>query len=185
MATTTRRRMTVADLEREGAPEGRWELINGELVEMSAAGEDHGAFGATIIGHLFAFVVPRRLGRIFNAATGFVITEGPPMVRMPDVSFVRVGRLPADRERSRFVRVMPDLAVEIISQLDRTGDVLAKAMLWLEAGVRILWLVDPDARTVTVMEPGRPLRKLTVAQTLDGGEVLPGFLLPVADIFSD
>ncbi len=183
MATTTRL-MTVEDLERDGAPEGRWELINGELVEMAPASEDHGAYGAAIIVFVGSYVVGQKLGRIYNSETGFVVSGDSPMVRMPDVAFVHYDHLPADRDRSRLVRAAPDFAVEVISPSDRPGAVLAKVMMWLDAGVRLVWLVDPELRTVTVFAPEAPPRTHTIDQTLDGGDVLPGFTLPVRGIFS-
>lgn len=182
--TATTALMTVEALEQNGAPDGRWELINGELVEMSPAGDDHGAYGAAIIIHLGGYVFSRRLGRVYNADTGFVIPGDSPAVRMPDVAFVRADRLPADRDRTRFVRVVPDFAVEVISPSESGGEVLAKVVMWLEAGVRLLWLVDPAAKTVLVFAAGQAPRALTIEHTLDGGDVLPGFELPVRDIFA-
>lgn len=182
--TATTRLMTVEDLERTGAPEGRWELINGELVEMSPAGEDHGAYGVAVSSPLFGYVFSRRLGRVYGPDTGIVIADDPPMVRVPDVAFVRADRLPADRDRTRFLRVVPDLVVEVISPAESGSEVLAKAMMWLAAGVELLWLVDPATRTVTIFAAGQPPRLLTSDDTLDGAEVVPGFQLPVRDIFA-
>jgi Uma2 family endonuclease len=182
--TATTRMMTVDELERNGAPEGRWELINGELVEMSPAGEDHGAYGVAVSSPLYGYVVSYRLGRVYGPDTGFVIRDDPPTVRVPDVAFVRADRLAADRDRSRFLRVVPDLAVEVISPSESGSEVLAKAMIWLAAGVKLLWLVDPATRTVTIFAAGQAPRGLSIDDTLDGGEVLPGFPLAVRDIFA-
>ena len=174
---------TVEDLERNGAPEGRWELINGELVEMSPGSEDHGAYGLVVGSALLTFTAPRGLGRTFGANTGFVISDDPPTVRVPDAAFVRAERLPGDRDRRRFLRVMPDIAVEVISPSDRPGEVIAKVALWLNAGVTLVWLVDPEMETVTVFERGKAPLLLTADQTLTGGDILPGFELPVRSIF--
>ena len=182
MATTIAPR-TIDDLERDGAPEGRWELINGELVELSPGSEDHGAYGVAVIVHLGSHVYSRRLGRVFGADTGFVISDDPPTVRVPDAAFVLAERLPRDRDRRRFLRVLPDIAVEVISPSDRPGDVIAKVALWLNAGVPLVWLVDPEMETVTVFERGKAPLLLTVDQTLTGGDILPGFELPVQAIF--
>lgn len=183
MATTTRY-MTVDELERDGTPEGRWELINGELAAMTPGGEDHGLFGLAVASSLYTHVVPPRLGRAFGADTGFVLSADPPVVRVPDAAFVRAERLPANRDRNRFLRVVPDIVAEVVSPNDRPGEVLAKVSLWLEAGTELVWLIDPDREIVTVFGRDRDPRSLTVDQTLDGGDVLPGFTLPVRDIFA-
>lgn len=182
--TTTTPSITIDELERHGGPEGRWELIDGELVEMSPAGEDHGAYGVAVSGYLFGYVISHRLGRVFGPDTGFVTSDDPPTVRVPDVAFVRADRLAADRDQSRFLRVAPDLAVEIISPSESGSEVLAKAMMWLAAGVKLLWLVDPATRTVTVFAAGQAPWVLTEEDSLDGGDVVPGFKLPVRDIFA-
>lgn len=106
------------------------------------------------------------------------------MVRLPDVGFIRADRLPADRDRRRFLRVVPDLMVEIISPNDRNVDVIARGVMWIEAGVTLFWLVDPDAETVTVFDRGRVPRALTMEQTLDVGKTVPGFEFPVRGVCS-
>ena len=182
MATT--RLTTVEELERDGTPEGRYELIDGELVEMSPAGGDSSTVGATVLAYLDNHVRPRRLGKVYNADGGFVLFPGRNLVRAADVAFVRADRLPPPPERRGFPRLAPDLVVEVISPTDRLSDVLATVAMWLEAGVRLLWLVDPDRRTVAVHEPGRGPRVLGEGEELDGGEVLPDFRVAVAELFA-
>ncbi|MDQ3695447.1 MAG: Uma2 family endonuclease [Chloroflexota bacterium] len=184
MVTTTHQ-WTIEELERGGAPEGRWELIAGELVEMAPAGERHGRIGAMAIYRISAHVIPRRLGSVFNADTGFVVSTEPEMVRVPDVAFVRRERLATDRDERRFFRGAPDLAVEVVSPGDSPTEVVAKAAMWINAGATLVWLADPDTRRVTVFERGQTPRILTAAETLDGGAAVPGLQLPVADLFAD
>ncbi|MDQ3412901.1 MAG: Uma2 family endonuclease [Chloroflexota bacterium] len=184
MATITRR-MTVAELERDGAPEGCWELIDGELVEMPPAGEEHGHTWGAIYAHIWNYVIPLRLGRVFGADTGFAVSLDRQMVRVPDAGFVRAERLDPDRDRKRFLRVPPDLAVEVVSPGDRMSEAVAKAAMWLDAGSTIVWVVDPAAETVTVFRQELAPRIYRRDDTLDGGEVLPGFALAVRDIFAD
>lgn len=184
MATTTQL-WTIERLERDGAPEGRWELIDGELVEMAPAGERHGYINAMAIYRINAHVIPRRLGRVFSSDTGFVVSTNPELVRVPDVAFVRRERLAADRDERRFFQGAPDLVVEVISPNDQSGDVIAKAVMWLNAGATLVWLADPDSRRVTVFERGQTPRVLTTAETLDGGAAVPGLRLPVAELFAD
>ena len=180
---TTSQLMTIEELERTGGPEGRWELINGALITMPPAGETHGRVGGSLHVHLGAYVLPRNLGYVYLSETGYVLSENPPTVRMPDVSFIRAERLPAPGDRDGFIRIAPDLVAEVISPSDRMADVLAKVGLWLEFGVPLVLLIAPISRTVTVFRPDREPRTLTVDQTLEGEEVVPGFTLPVRDIF--
>ena len=183
MVTTTRR-MTVAELEREGAPEGRWELINGELVEMAAAGGRHGRVSVNLVLSVGSFVKTHRLGYVYDSSTGFVISEDPPTVRVPDVSFVRSERLPADFDDGGFLRVVPDLVIEVVSPFDRAVEVLAKVVMWLEAGAAAVWVVDAVAETITVYTSDAQPTVLSNDDVLDGGSILPGFAMPVREIFA-
>jgi Uma2 family endonuclease len=181
MATT--RLWTAEDLEREGAPEGRYELIDGELVEMPPSGGEASSVGTMVIYHLVSHVVPRKLGKIYGADGGFVIFPGRDLMRVPDVAFVSADRLPPPAEHRGFLRLAPDLVVEVVSPSDRMTDVMAKVAMWLEAGVGLVWVVEPDERVVTVVGPDRTPRRLGVGDELDGGEVLPDFRVAVAELF--
>jgi Uma2 family endonuclease len=183
MATTTAsRRMTVEELEQTPL-EGRYELIDGELVEMSPSGDRASSTAATVTIHLGNHVLPRRLGRIYGADAGFVLFPDRVLVRVPDVSFVRAERLPSEADRDRFARLAPDLAVEVVSPTDRMTDVVAKVMMYQDAGVPLVWVIDPRERWVMVYEGDRPIRLLREGEELDGGNVLPEFRVPVADLF--
>ncbi len=181
MVTTTR--LTIEEFETLPL-EGRWELIDGEPVEMSPSADESSSIAATIIYLLAAFIRPKGLGRLYGADGGFVLFPGRPTVRVPDVAFVLADRAPQGKARKSFPRLAPDLVVEVLSSSDRTSDVVAKLEMYQEAGVRLIWLVDPDAVTVTVIAAGQPTRVLQASDTLDGGDVLPGFSVPVAEIFS-
>lgn len=181
---TTSQLMSIEELERTGGPEGRWELINGELVAMAAAGGEHGRVNGTIHSHLGSFALAGGLGYVYSSETGFVLAENPPTVRAPDLSFIRTERLPDETAEVGFLRVSPDLVVEVISPTDRIAEVLIKVGQWLAFGVPMIWLVALKARTVTVYRPDREPRTLTVDQVLDGEEVVPGFTLPVREIFA-
>jgi Uma2 family endonuclease len=181
MATT--KLWTVEELEREGAPEGRWELIDGELVEMSPSGGRASKIGVRTARLLGNHVEPRALGEIFGADGGFVLFPGRDLLRVADVAFVRAERLPAPEDQFGFLRLAPDLVVEVVSPYDRPGEVAAKTAMWLDAGVRLVWIVDPGARTVTVHALDRPLRTLRDGDDLDGGNVLPDFRVAVAELF--
>jgi Uma2 family endonuclease len=176
--------MTVAELERDGPPEGRWELTDGELAEMAAAGRGHGRQSIRLASWLSVCVEPYRLGVVYDSSTGFVISEDPPTVRVPDVGFVRTERLPANFDDGAFLRVVPDLVIDVTSPHDRPVEVLAKVVMWLEAGVAMVWVVNSAAESVTVYTSTTDPRVLSGDDVLDGGEILLGFTLPVREIFA-
>lgn len=181
MATT--RLITAEDLYDMEDHGGRHELIEGELRKMAPTGEEHGEISALIAGFLIWHVRQHRLGTVYAAETGFVIARDPDVVLAPDASFVRAGRLSTDRDRRRYVEAPPDLAVEVNSPSDNANDVLNKVKLYLEAGVAMIWVVDPRHKTVTEYAPGQPPKFLSVEDELDGGDVVPGFTLHVAELF--
>jgi Uma2 family endonuclease len=181
MATT--RLWTVEELEREGAPEGRWELIDGELVEMSPSGRRATRIGVRFARFLGNHVDPLGLGEVYGADGGFVMFPGRELLRVPDAAFVRAERL-VGQDEERFLRLAPDLVVEVISPGDRDAEVAAKVEMWLDAGVRLVWVADPPARTVTIHVPGVEPRVLREGDELDGGVVLPGFRVAVAELFA-
>jgi Uma2 family endonuclease len=161
----------------------RVELIAGELIEMPAAGGRHGYLGSRFVAHLTFFVEDRQLGRVYEGQTGFVVIESPRTIVRPDVSFVQQDRVPPPEEEIGPLRLAPDLAVEIRSPSDSRREVALRAAFLLAVGVRMVWVADPDDLTVTVYRLGREPRVLTLADTLDGEDVLPGFSLPLAAIF--
>jgi Uma2 family endonuclease len=163
------------------APElGRCELIEGELIMMSPAGSRHGAIAAKMAHLLLDFVEKRTVGVILGA-TGFRIASDPDTVRAPDVAFIRedriVGELPVG-----FFPGAPNLAVEVLSPDDRASEVLAKVENWLDAGSEAVWVVDPKTRTIAVYRAGGKATILKATDTLDGGDLLPGLQIPVAQV---
>ncbi|MDP9363937.1 MAG: Uma2 family endonuclease [Chloroflexota bacterium] len=114
---------------------------------------------------------------------GLFLAHEPDTVVAPDVAFVRAERLPSPSERRGFSPVVPDLAVEVVSPSDRQAKVDEKVALYLAAGVPLLWVAYPRRRVVRVHRPGREPVELGEGDVLDGEDVLPGFRLPVADVF--
>ncbi len=176
--------VTAEELERMGSPDFGYELVRGELVPVTPAGREHGALTAFLIAELSLFVRPRALGRVYNEL-GFRLFTNPDTVRAPDVSFVSRDRELAFKGRRGFVTGFPDLAVEIVSFDKTVAEVSAKAAEYLEAGTPLVWVVDPDSRRVMVHRPGHGVTTLSVADTLDGGDVLPGFRLPLSRLFAE
>jgi Uma2 family endonuclease len=178
------RHFTVEEFETM-ALEGQWELIDGELVEMSPVAEESSNISATIVVLVGQHVRSNRLGRVYTAEGGFVLFPDRDTVRAPDAAFVRAERVPRGEGRKHFSRLAPDLVVEVLSPSDRPGEVVAKLDMYREAGVPLIWLVDPDQMTVTVIATGMSTKVLETEDTLDGGDVLPGFAVKVAEIFAD
>lgn len=170
--------------ELEAMPDSeRLELIDGEVREVPAAGAGHGVIGGRLIYHLQSFASTFRGGEVFNSETGYIVARNPDSVLMPDVGFVSAMRLPGGEMWTGFVPFAPDLAVEIESPSNTQSELLRKVALYLQGGTRLVWLGRPSQRTVTVFRPDAPERILNEDDTLDGDNVLPGFTLPLADLF--
>src|SRR5687768_11750627 len=128
--------MTAEDLAQLPVDGHHYELVRGALVEVTPAGGRQGENAGQIAGHLWVFVQPRGLGRIYVAETGYVLARNPDIVRAPDVSFVRADRLPPEQEREGYLELAPDLVVEVVSPTDRMRDINDKVLEYLDAGVR-------------------------------------------------
>lgn len=179
---TTERIMSAEQLLR--SPDlGRCELVRGELVTMTPAGFEHGNVALAVGAAIRDFVHRRRLGVVTAAETGYLIESDPDTVRAPDVAFVRAERIPAEKPKGFFPGA-PDLAVEVLSPDDRASEVNDKVQQWLETGCRAVWVVDPKTRSVSVYRGPKDIEIVDLAGTLDGGDILPGFALPVAEIFA-
>jgi len=161
----------------------RRELVEGELREMSPAGERHADAAQNINRSLDAHVVARRLGRV-RPEYGYLLESDPDTVRAPDVSFVLAERLSTGGPVPGYYHGAPDLAVEIVSPHDRYSDVRAKVREYLAAGTSMVVVVDPEDRTVSVYRPGHDPLELNEDDVLEGGDVVPGWTLPVRDIFA-
>ena len=164
--------------------DGRWELVDGELVEMTPSSERSSNTGASIVALLFNHVVPNGLGRVYNSEGGFVLFSGRQTVLAPDVAFVAAERVPQGDARDHFSRLAPDLAVEVLSPSDSLREARDKVAMYLAAGVRLVWLVDPLEQTVIVFRPDAAPETLDATMTIDGGDVLPGFSTPIAAMFA-
>jgi Uma2 family endonuclease len=179
---------TVDDLERTPPPGdwsvNDWELVDGELIVVTPTGGESDRLSAKVIYLVGVVVHPRRLGNIYGSDAGFKLFPDRETVLAPDVSFVRADRVPPLEEERRFLRLAPDFAVEVRSPSDNWAPLLTKSAMYLDAGVRLVWLIDPTHRTVTVLTPDASPVTLHEGETLDGGDVLPGFAAPVAEIFA-
>ena len=162
----------------------RHELIDGVLTTMPPTGDEHGGVTVNLTTPLDVFVRANRLGRVYAAETGYWLSRNPDLVRAPDVSFVTQDRVEAAGRIRGFREGAPDLAVEVLSPDDRPSQVARKVTDWLTHGTRMLIVVDPKRRRVRVHRPEAPVVELGEDDMLDGGDVLPGWELPVREIFA-
>ena len=170
-----------AELKMQGR---RCELVRGELRTMSPASDQHGQVANEIAYHLNVAVRSQELGVVFIGETGFVVGREPDSVLVPDVSFVRADRIKEVGVTRKYFPEAPTLAIEVVSPNDVAENVHAKAKMWIEAGCQAVWLLWPDSQTVTDYRSLENIRVLTAEQTLEGGDVVPGFAVPVGDLFA-
>src|SRR6266568_3762085 len=165
----------------------RYEIWHGELVRGAPAGGRHGECEANLVAALRQQT--RALGRVYTGDTGFLLREHPDELVSPDVAFVRHDRLPPPAERISYLRVVPDLVVEIRSPNDAEADVRAKLSLYLEVGVRLVWIVDAQTQTVEEVRASAGglsdsrLMRADAGDVLAGGELLPDFRYSLVDLF--
>jgi Uma2 family endonuclease len=160
----------------------RHELVRGVVQTMPPAGGGHGRLTSRASFLIQRYIWDRQLGDTFAAETGFIVARDPDTVLAPDFAFIRAERAEGARAPRGFVPVPPDLVVEVVSPGDTATEVQDKTTAWLQAGVRLVWLVYPAQRQVMAYRTLNDVRVLTAADMLDGGDVLPGFTCPVADV---
>lgn len=179
----SRRLYTADELERLPRSE-RYELIEGELVPMPPpAGFEHGGFTMDIAAEAGVFIRRNNLGQGYAAETGFLIARDPDTVLAPDFAFIVRERLqPHHAGSGGYGQVVPDLVLETRSPQDRPGAVADKVRRWLEAGVRIVWEMDLRKRILTVHRPDAEPESLGPDDLLSGGDILPGFSIPLRDL---
>jgi Uma2 family endonuclease len=184
MATVEQKPITAEEFFRlPEPPDGsQQELVRGVVVNLPPPGGRHGACCSKINRCLGNFVEDNRLGTVFANDTGFISERDPDTVRGPDVSFWSRERLPEIPEG--YIPIAPDLTVEVISPSDHYSRVQKKVQEYLRRGVRMIWVVDPEDRSVTVYRPEHLYAILEENATLSGEDVLPGFTCPVAELFA-
>ena len=158
------------------------ELVRGELRVTPPPGGPHGCTATNLVVLLAAYVKGREHGRVFADGVGYELIQLPHTVRSPDASFVRFNRLPQEGIGPGFLKLAPDLAVEVLSPSESASDLEEKLDDYRGCGTPLIWVVDPVRRTVMIVASDSPVRWLHETDTLDGGEVIPGFLCGVAEI---
>ncbi|MBW3542735.1 MAG: Uma2 family endonuclease [Planctomycetes bacterium] len=165
------------------ADEERFELVDGRIVERHMGSESGWTSGRLFL-RLGGYVDGQNLGWVWPADTGYrCFPDDPNKVRKPDVSFVARGRLPHGRPAPGYEEIAPDLAAESVSPKDRYYDVEDKVEDYLRAGVRLVWVINPEMRTVTVYRPDGSTSRLHEDDELSGEDVIPGFTCRVGDLF--
>ena len=179
---TTSTPMTAAELFRLPEDGHRHELVAGELRTMAPSGGEHGRVTVKLTVPLGQYVETHHLGAVFGAETGFLLAVDPDTVRAPDLAFVRRERVEAVGNEPGYWPGAPDLVAEVISPNDLYTEVDEKVASWLAHGTQMVLVINPR-RTVAVHRPGRPVHVLTEADSVDGEEAVPGWILPVRDLF--
>ncbi len=155
-----------------------YEFVNGELKQMSPPTMEHGEISMGLTLPLGTYIRDKQLGRLYPADTTFNL--GDRLVK-PDLAYVSNERLPDNRRQG--APIPPDLAVEVTSPSDSQYDIIEKALAYLEAGTRLVWVIEPIAQTVTVYRSKSDIKMLTHKDILTGEDVVEGFSCPVAKLF--
>jgi Uma2 family endonuclease len=167
-------------------PDGEhFELWDGELKELCMGSESNWV-GMKVNGALFNFVSQSDLGTLFMAELSLQIVPGRPN-RIPrvDGAFVAKDRLPTNRPPKGHLTIAPDLVLEVVSPNDSASHLAMKVRLFLDCGVRLVWVVDPQARTATIYRADGSVSLIRKDGSLDGETVLPGFSLPLASVLPE
>lgn len=185
-AAPARRLLTAADLAAlpTSLPSGdvRYELDDGELIVMPPPGDMHGRRQAKIVRYLDSEAEERGLGEV-RAEVGIILRRNPDRVVGADAAFILKASLPVRRAKEGYLETIPEIVVEVRSKNDRMNEVRAKKEEYFDAGVKLVWVIDPDQRTVAAHEPGAPVKTFTIVDVLTT-ELLPGFAVPVEKLFT-
>jgi len=177
--TIAGQRMTVDELSRLPKDGNKYELIAGE-VRMTPAGLQHESIGGNLYFEIRKYLDKQPVGRVYGSSAGFQLSGD--LLLSPDLSFVRLERLPGGQDPEGYADFAPDLAVEVVSPNDRQIDIEEKVHLYLQHGTRLVWVVHPRLRSATVYHPDGTARILYAGDLLGGEDVLPGFACRLADL---
>jgi Uma2 family endonuclease len=179
-----RAKLTGDDLLEIQAQTGkRYELIDGELIEMAPTGMPHGDVCGNVYFALKLFVREHNVGKVLVGEVGFCTRNDPYTVRAADVAFIRSEKLPQSGLPEGFSTIVPDLVVEIVSPNDRGAEIAQKVAEWLTFGVETVWVVYPSERSVHVHTRSGESRVLSDDAMLEGRGALAGFSVPVHALF--
>ncbi|HEX5708999.1 MAG TPA: Uma2 family endonuclease [Pyrinomonadaceae bacterium] len=168
---------------RDGRSDSRLELIRGELKKMSPTGVTHGILCARLAAALNNFVEENDLGVVCGAETGFWIEKDPDTVIGADVAYISHARLGAAENLDKFFPLAPDLAVEVLSPSNTAAEMKRKVDFYFAAGTHVVWIVDPEQKTVRTYFTAEESLVVGEGAVIDGGDILPGFSYEIDKLF--
>lgn len=180
---TTKTLMTADELLQMPKDGYRYELIEGELKQMSPGGGKHGSAIARFTGRLQVHVEDNNLGEVFGAETGYKVKVNPDDVMAPDISFISRKRLPESEIPDGYLTTVPELVVEVISPSESKNDVKDKVKRWFDFGVGVVVLINPRKRSVTVHHSISQFISLDESSILVLDDVIAGFSYPISKLF--
>ncbi len=172
------------DDELMSLPDGnRYELINGELIDMGNSGALHGYICSILVMALMNYILPRKLGIVLDSSTAFAMKNGNK--RSPDISFVSKAKLQGLEELpDGFLDGSPDLAIEVLSPNNTIAEIHQKLVEYFENGSRLVWVINLKQHYVLVYRSAQePDRLLKQSDSLDGEDVIAGFTMPLSELF--
>jgi Uma2 family endonuclease len=176
------RRMTLEEFQQlPESDEFLYELDAGLLVREPRPARAHGTAVILIGKHLADYALEH--GGVVTTETGYVLGAAPDTLRGPDVAYSRRDPAPYGGGTDGYIRGAPDLAVEVLSPSNRWTDIRRKIEQYFAAGARMVWIVDPQSKSVTVHPSADRSHTISLDGSLDGGDVLPGLRLPVPELF--
>ena len=181
--STTLPMLTAVQLEEMPDDGFRYDLLRGELLQMSPAGREHGKLAGRFFRLLSNFIDEHDLGETYASETGFLLETDPDTVLAPDVSYVSRERVPAIANVKGYIPLAPDLAVEVISPSDRYTKVDEKLETWLDAGTRVVIVLNPRKSVARVYRPQTEMQTYTVDQSLELPDILPGWSVKLSTLF--
>ncbi|MDI1482778.1 Uma2 family endonuclease [Polyangium sp. y55x31] len=177
-------RMTFEEAARLDPDEQAGEIVDGEWVPMTRGTWRHGELVLSI-GFLLRLYVREQPGWSVSVADpGVKLARNPDRLRGPDVAMVRKERVPTGKGVDGWLEGAPDIAVEVVSDSQSISEMTKKALEYIAGGSQMVWLVDPEPRRIVLFTPPNQVKILGPDDTLDGGDVLPGFSCQVADMFT-
>lgn len=184
MPTATSQRITTAKELYELPADGyRYELVSGNLHMTSPAGGRHGRLANRISMLLNQHVDANHLGVVFAAETGFLIQTDPDTVFAPDVAFVSLARFKSVANEVQYLPLAPELAIEVLSPSDRFSRVVSKAFAWLDAGTKLVLVIDPDSETIHAYRSRKQIEVFERSEPIDCTNAVSNWTLVVDDVF--
>ncbi len=164
-------------------PGVRLELVDGEVVELPGAGGYHATLSLFIFDLVRAYVKEHDLGLMYPDGMTYLLQRNPDVLRIPDASFIASSNIPNDWPPMGYSEVMPSLVVEVVSPSNTAAEIRRRTKDYVGAGVSLVWIVWPEDQSISVHAGTLDSTELSAGQSLDGGDVLPGFSVTVGDLF--